>query len=246
MTLSERFFSDRPLIFGRAPAAGTALTNVSELGQAVDLGAVFNVAYALDVISSAAADAAAGTGARTVNIAGLDLAGNPLAETVTLNGQTAVTTSKLFWRVFGAQCMTFGSGRKNAGDIYIYKTGTGGTITGGVPGTLTSAVIKILVGENLGSSGFFTAPLGNTYRITSWLAGTRVQVGKFMIWKAAERIVPAMPPYMALGMDRPVGVPAQIKEAAGMPLYPLEDIYVRTNMGAAGGVPSFTLTLEKA
>lgn len=245
MNLQERFFGARPVLFGRAPTAGTALVNVSEYVQLVDLGAVFPTAFALDVTSANAADTAAGTGARTLEIVGLDFDGNPLSEIVTLNGNTIVTTSKAFWRVFGAQCLTFGSGRRNAGNIHIVKTGTGGTYTAGVPGTLTSAMVQILALENLGLSGFFTAPRGQQYRLACWRQGSRVQVGKHMIFKAAERIVPAMPPTLVHVFDSPVGVAVPIEEACNVYLNELEDIYFRCLMGAASGVTSFNAALQK-
>lgn len=245
MTLTDRFFCARPIIFGRAPAAGTSLLNVNEFNQLQDLGAIFPTAFALDVSSSSATDTAAGTGARTVEIAGLDFNGLPLLETVTLNGQTVVTTTKAFWRVFGAQVLTVGTNRRNAGDIYIVKTGTGGTYTSGVPGTLTSALIKILINENYGSSGFFTAPRGCQFKLEYWRQGSRVQVGKHMIFKAAERTVPIMPATMLLSFDAPVGVAVRLEEAGNVFINELEDIYFRCLMGAASGVTSFSAAFGK-
>lgn len=242
MTQYDRYFSAKPIIFGRAPAAPASIINVSEFNQIVDLGVTFATAAKLDITSSSTSDAAAGTGARTLEIAGLDFDGNPLFETITLNGQTIVTTTKDFWRVFGAQAMTFGTGRKNAGDLYIVKTGTGGTYTTGVPGTLTSAMVKVLANESLGTSGFFTAPRGMIYKIESWRQGSRVQVAKHMIFKGSERIVPASPPNLDIAIDLPVGVPVPIDEACGITVNELEDIYFRCLSGAAAGVVSF-LTL---
>lgn len=244
MTLSDRFFGKRAIVFGRA-TIGTSILNVSELNQNVDLGAVLATASALDISSSNAADAAAGTGARTIEIAGLDFAGNPLTETIALNGLTVVTTTKAFWRVFGAQAVTFGTGRKNAGDIYILKAGTGGAYAAGVPPTLTSALIKILVNENLGVSGLFTAPRGCQYRITSWRQGSRVQVGKHMIFIASERTNPAMPPTMMIGNDLPVAAATSVPAADEIFLNQLEDIYFKSLMGAASGVVTVNAVLEK-
>lgn len=245
MNLQERFFGARPALFGRAPTAGTSLVNVSEYTQLVDLGAVFPTAFALDVTSANAADTAAGTGARTLEIVGLDFDGNPLSDIVTLNGNTIVTTSKAFWRVFGAQCLTFGTGRRNAGNIHIVKTGTGGTYTAGVPGTLTSAMIQVLANENLGLSGFFTAPRGRQYQLSCWRQGSRVQVGKHMIFKAAERIIPARPAFLLHSIDLPVGVSFPIEDACNVYLNEFEDIYFRCIMGAAAGVTAFSASLQQ-
>ncbi len=246
LTLFDRFFSDKPFIFGRAPAAGTSLINISEFNQPIDLGVTFNIAYKLDISSSSVADTVLGTGAQVVQIAGLALDGTPLLEAVPLNGQTVVPTVNNFWRVFGAQVIQAGSGRKNAGDIYILKTGTGGAYAGGVPPTLTSAMIKILVGEMFGSSGFFTAPRGKQFLLSSWRAGARVQVGRFMVWIGAERALPSvLPPTMMLGIDVPVGVPVPVDCSCGVYLNEQEDLYFRSQMGAAAGVASFLASLVK-
>ena len=239
MDLNNLFSWSNPVIFGRA-TIGTSKLNVYELAQALDWGSVFNAAYALDITSTSTADAVAGTGARTIRIFGLDFAGNPLSADVTLNGQTIVTTTKLFWRVFGAIVLTAGTGRKNAGDIYIIKTGTGGTYsTPGVPGTLTSGVLKMLVGENKAMSGIFTAPRGSVYRLIQLILNDRVQVGKFELTQAAERLTVPILPFAALTIDTPVSPSGLFVPPAIITLNELEDFYVKATMGAASGVVSF-------
>jgi hypothetical protein len=78
-------------------------------------------AEAVRVTSSSADDTAAGTGARTVILNGLDANGNFLAETVTLNGTTPVVTVNSFLRLNRAYVATSGSGNTafNAGTITI-------------------------------------------------------------------------------------------------------------------------------
>lgn len=243
MDFNTRFFGDKVTIFGRA-TIGTSKLNVYELAQALDWGSVFNVGYQLDFSSSSVADAAAGTGARTVRIYGLDFAGNPLTENVTLNGQTKVTSAKSFWRVFGAKVLTAGTGRVNAGDIYFVKVGTGGAHTGGVP-TLTSGVLKMLVGENSASSGMYTAPRGTVYKLTGLILNDRVQVGKWEITHAAERITPVDLPHACLTLDTPVAQSSELKLTPFVYINQLEDFIVKATMGAASGVVSFVATLEK-
>src|SRR5210317_2657610 len=84
------------------------------------------------VSSSNANDTSAGTGARTVQIVGLDGDYNEISETIILNGQTAVTTTNSFLRVNRGVVLTAGSGGVNAGIIYV---GTG-TVTLGVPANI--------------------------------------------------------------------------------------------------------------
>ena len=69
--------------------------------------------------SSSANDAAAGTGARTVYIEGLDSSYNIATETITLNGTSNVDSVGTYTFINSAYVTTFGSGGTNAGDITI-------------------------------------------------------------------------------------------------------------------------------
>jgi len=59
----------------------------------------------------------AGTGARTINIFGLDANYKEISETVTLNGMSDVETTNAFLRVNRMRVVTVGSGGVNAGAI---------------------------------------------------------------------------------------------------------------------------------
>lgn len=116
------------------------------------------VAAQVKVSSSSADDAAAGTGARTIVVAGLDANYNEISETVALNGQTEVLTTNSFIRVFRAYVVTAGSGGTAAGTIYV---GTG-TVTAGVPATVYAV---ITLGENQTQMAMWTVPAGYTLYI---------------------------------------------------------------------------------
>ena len=73
----------------------------------------------LQVLSDDANDTSAGTGARTIELQGLDSSWNLLTETVTMNGITAVTTSNQFLRVFRARVVTGGTSLRNEGTLTI-------------------------------------------------------------------------------------------------------------------------------
>jgi hypothetical protein len=109
----------------------------------------------MKISSSSTADAAAGTGARTVHILGINGTGGYVEETVTLNGQTAVNTINSYDAIERMTVLTAGSGGVNAGTIYA---GTG-TVTAGVPAVPYSA---IGVGDNLSLVGHWTCPTGYT------------------------------------------------------------------------------------
>lgn len=121
------------------------------------------------------------TGARKVIVFGLGSDYRILTEEVRLNGQTIVTTVNSFLRVFGAEVSNCGSGLVNAGDIHMVKTGTGGTYTTGAPGTLTSAICKVLAGYGTSGNGIYTVPLGKIATLKGLLLTARGQACTFQI-----------------------------------------------------------------
>jgi len=112
-------------------------------------------ASVLKVSSSSTADTSAGTGARTVELSGLDTNYDEISETVTLNGQTAVNTTNEFLRINRMVIRSAGSGEQNAGVIYA---GTG-TVTTGVP---ANKYATIAIGDNQTLMALWTVPRGYT------------------------------------------------------------------------------------
>lgn len=110
-------------------------------------------ASVMTVSSSDANDAAAGTGARTVQIYGLDADYLAVNEIVTLNGQTPVTTTNSYLRMERAIVRSAGSGEEAAGIIYA---GTG-AVTAGVPANVFTTIAQ---GENQTLQAFKTIPAG--------------------------------------------------------------------------------------
>jgi hypothetical protein len=137
-------------------------------------------ALAMKVSSSSADDAAAGTGARTVVIQGLDADYNEVSETVTLNGQTAVTMATEMIRVNYMFVASAGSGNTAAGTIYV---GTG-TVTSGVPATIYNT---IGLGFNASLTCSYTVPADHTGYVVSGmftaaqLSGTQAVTGQLAL-----------------------------------------------------------------
>lgn len=108
-------------------------------------------AQTVDVVSSSANDTnSAGTGARTVELQGLDGSYLEVSETVNMNGTTAVTSSNTYLRLNRAIVRTAGSGGQNAGTITIDQT-TSGTVMAG-----------IAAGLNQTQLGVYTVPAAKT------------------------------------------------------------------------------------
>lgn len=146
-------------IFGFNPDVDTTQVSVWPLPSLITFPAS---AIQMTVSSTSANDTSAGTGARTVVVQGLDANYNEVTETVTLNGQTAVTMTASLLRVNYAYVATAGSGNSAAGDIYI---GTG-TVTAGVPAT-TYDIIKF--DYNNTTTGSYTIPAGYTGYVSQGL-----------------------------------------------------------------------------
>ncbi|MCP3937768.1 MAG: hypothetical protein GY708_20645 [Actinomycetia bacterium] len=101
-------------------------------GQPVGASTV-DVAETCELFSAEAADSAAGTGARTVRLQGLDENGDPQSEDVTLDGTTPVATVGLWYRVNRLFVLTAGSGEVNAGIITVRHTSTTANVFAQVP-----------------------------------------------------------------------------------------------------------------
>ena len=119
-------------------------------------------ALQLSVSSDNANDTSAGTGARTVYLEGLDADHNTISEVVTLNGQTAVTTTRSYLHINNCYVLTAGSGNSAAGTIYF---GTG-VVTAGVPATVYDV---IQFDYNARVTGSYTVPSGYTAYVSQGL-----------------------------------------------------------------------------
>jgi hypothetical protein len=144
--------------FGINGAVGTTFETI---WTASSVYSYLSAATVIKVSSDNADDAAAGTGARTIQINGLDGDYNEISEVVTLNGQTAVNTVNSFLRVFEILVLTAGSGGIAAGIVYA---GTG-TVTSGVPANVYAT---IPAGYNKSEMALWTVPAGYTAYITSY------------------------------------------------------------------------------
>jgi hypothetical protein len=120
----------------------------------------------MEISSSSASDTAAGTGARTVTIYGLDGNYNQINETVSLNGQTAVNTTNSFLRVLHMTVNTAGSGGAAAGTIYA---GTG-AVTTGKPANVYAAYTA----DGGSTACVYTVPAGYTGYVFDFLVSSGI------------------------------------------------------------------------
>ena len=111
--------------------------------------------------SSSSADAAAGTGARTITITGLDASFVEVTETISLSGTTPVATANQYMIVHRVLVATAGTGNTNAGNI------TGTSTGGGTP-----VLAYVAAGRAQTTSSIFQVPAGKTaYMMELFVAG---------------------------------------------------------------------------
>lgn len=103
------------------------------------------------VLSSSASDTSAGTGARQVQVSGLDGNYNQVNETITLNGTTPVNSVTQFRRVHTATVIAAGSGGVNVGTITVRHTTT-----------TANVFLSIAPGRNQSNCSAYTVPAGYT------------------------------------------------------------------------------------
>src|SRR5210317_2535690 len=165
--------------FGFNSAVDTTLATVWAQGG---LYSYLGSASALYISSSSVNDTAAGTGARTVTVSGLDNNFDFKVETVSLNGQTGVELNGSTWfRVNRIVVNTAGSGGANAGVLYV---GTEATPSGGVP---TNKYAAVAIGDNQTLMCVWTVPLGYTAYLHQKDVSSSSSAGKFAIFSLLAR-----------------------------------------------------------
>jgi len=140
------------LRYGRNPDvdSGTAPEDVWD-GGGLYTGQPLHAAAAevVQVFSSSALDTAAGTGARSIRITGLNELWQYTTEVIVLNGVTPVPTVSLWRRVWLGEVLTAGTGGGNAGTITCRNSPTVATVFFIMP-----------IGRNRTASGVYTVPEG--------------------------------------------------------------------------------------
>lgn len=136
------------LVRGHNPAfaAAAGFVDVAEQGDLTYL----TTAETMEVTSDDANDTAAGTGLRTLLIAGVDDDGVEVSETITMDGTNDVTTVNTYLRVNFMTGLTAGSTGWNEGSVTATAT-TAATIQSEMDAT-----------ESISQGSHYTVPLGNT------------------------------------------------------------------------------------
>lgn len=157
--------------FGSNPDVGTTEETIWQQGGLYDWAGVDAAPGTVTISSSSTDDVnTTGTGVWTATIYGLNTDGQPANETLALDGQTGVPSTLNYSRINRIICNTAGTGRKNAGVIYV---GTG-AIGSGVPAVIWSTVA---IGRNQTLQSIWTVPMGFTFYMTSFNCSTNSNKG---------------------------------------------------------------------
>lgn len=147
--------------FGRNPDIDTASGYEAIWNGGGDYtGFDATAAEVVEVFSSDAADDAAGTGARTIELFGLDANFAEVSETVSLDGTTAVDTTNSYIRLHRGIVRTAGTGGVNAG-----------TITARQKVTTANIFMVIPIGYNQTMIAAYTVPADKSAFLYCWSAG---------------------------------------------------------------------------
>ena len=148
--------------FGRNPSIGNAPETIWMQGGVYSYLTSPSTVY---ISSNNVNDAAAGTGARTVTVQGLDINYNNIEETLTVGGSVSTVE---FLRVFRAFVVEAGSVGTNIGNVLV-STGTGGT------GTVLADIGTIGTGTTFGLGqtplALYTIPAQHTGYLTALNVG---------------------------------------------------------------------------
>ena len=149
--------------FGFNEAVGTAWEDIHPIGGNINWQ---TTATKVEVLSSHAADTAAGLGVQSVEIHGLSATGVDQDEVIVMNGTSAVESALTYIRVNKMHNETVGTyGGSHQGDVTCRVTGGGATLSlmSGVEGASGASV---QYGSGEAGNGYWSVPLGKVLYIT--------------------------------------------------------------------------------
>ncbi len=152
--------------FGANLSVGADIETIWETGGIYEY---LTVASTVSAISNDSGDTVAGTGARTIEIQGLDSNYNTVTEIISTNGTSnGPASTNEFLRIYRALVKTAGSTGTNEGQVDV-NAGSTTVISIGTKGTGGNK-------EGFGQSqtSVYTIPAGKTGYITQWSVGSSV------------------------------------------------------------------------
>lgn len=157
--------------FGANPTVGATEELVGQTGAASPY--MPTTAQAVEIVSGDAADTAAGSGARTVTVIGLDANWLEVSETVTLNGTNAVALTTAFIRIYRAFVATCGTYSGNNTGLLTVRVASAGT-----------TFVVIAVGAGQTQTSHYTVPANKRlYVFDAHLFSESTKPASFYCWQ---------------------------------------------------------------
>ena len=221
-------------ILGHDSELSTSRVTLSPGESSVDISqsAIHATPATVLVSSASTADAAAGVGLHTLLLQGLSSSGVQQEETITLTGQTAVTSSNTYSSINGMVGKTAGSSNKNSGIVYAGS----GSITAGVPAVRMFAMES---GLNKGFTSYYTVPAAKSaiFRsivITMSIAG---KIGEVYIDTSADGVLWVTEMVVSVESTGPIKL-----DTIAIPVS-AADTHIRVSASSAGSPTNITMAL---
>lgn len=148
---------------------GTYYYNEVGTGASLNISLPSLSGVILSIASGSVNDAfPSGTGARIIQVRGLNTDWDEITENILLNGQTKVNSTKTFIRVNEFVVVNVGSTGSNVGRIYISDSAD--TFVSGIP--QTRLYRSMAINGNLSGGSTYSVPRGHTCHITNVIVST--------------------------------------------------------------------------
>ena len=177
--LASNMIRDYYVEVARGNVTGDSIVHVTGLNEDIDTASGFETIWTgsstytgqnptgaelVEVFSGSGNDAAAGTGARTIRIEGLDANYEAQTEDITLNGATGVDSIGSYIRLTNLRVLTAGSTGSNEG-----------VITARQKVTTANIFFEVGIGNNASQTCTYTVPAGKNAWIIDWVGGLSVK-----------------------------------------------------------------------
>lgn len=197
-------------------------------------------AQSLEIVSSDANDTSAGTGARTVEIQGLDANFNLQTQTVSMNGTTAAAITGTWMRVFRAKVTESGtyatqSAGSHAGTLTIRVASAGATWA-----TIGLTTASFPMGQT--EIGAYTIPAGKTGYLLSKHVSIESSKTPNVLWFQRDNADDVSAPYDTMRLfERHVGAADEISYNPHAPIVTLSE---KTDIGCMAYVSTGTAAVS--
>jgi hypothetical protein len=209
--------------FGYSANTGN-VTNVN-VWETADVWTALTAVSTMELLSSSANDAAAGTGCRSVLTQGLDANYNQISEFVTPNGTSVVALVNSYIVINNSTCVSAGSGNNNAGNITTRVTGAG------------SQQGYIAAGAGASRHGRFTVPAGYTLVLENFfLMGNKSGNPNSSVSTIVDIILPGGTRFQGLPLTIPNGSNPTITVPTGVVITEKQTIAFRIGSVSTIGI----------